>query len=129
MKKTSLLTDVLKGLLVASAAIIAMPHLAFAATDLNTVAGTADTEMSSIPTIISVCFYIGGAAFCGSGLLKLKQYADNPGVNAKLGEGVGRLAVGAGLLALPFISDALINSLGLTGAAAPTWESFNQGFQ
>lgn len=125
MKKAELLNTVLKGLLMASVALIAAPHLVHAQ-DLNTVVGKTDTELSSIPTIIAVCFYIGGAAFTGSGLLKLKQYADNPN-NVKLGEGVGRLSVGAGLLALPFISSALISTLGL-GQGAPTFESFQQGF-
>jgi hypothetical protein len=117
MKKSTLLNDVLKGLLTAAAVVVAMPHFA-SAQDLNgSVGQLTNAELTSVPDLINACFYIGGAAFCGSGLLKLKAYAENP-ANAPLGQGIGRVSVGAALLALPFIAESLITTFAFNGAAA-----------
>lgn len=119
--------DVLQGLLMAAAvaAALPIPDLAFAqSTDLATsVSKLTGTELHSVPDIISAVFYIGGAALVGAGLLKLKTYAEAPHQN-KLGEGVGRLSVGAGLLALPYVSTMVINSFGF-GTAAASYQGFN----
>lgn len=122
MKKSKLLNDVLQGLLMSAAVAFAMPHLAFAQNDLNSSVSTVTTNLGNVPDIINACFYIGGAAFTGSGLLKLKAYSENPQQTA-LGHGVGRISVGAGLLALPYISQSVINSFGFNGAGA-TYTSF-----
>jgi hypothetical protein len=122
MKKGKLLNDVLQGLLTAAAVAAAMPHLAFAATDLNSGVAQTTMEISYIPNIIDACFYIGGAAFVGSGLLKLKAYSENPG-QTPLGQGVGRLSVGAALLALPFIASSLTSTFGL-GTSGTTFTTF-----
>lgn len=125
MKKEKLINDVLQGLLMAAvvAAAIPMPDLVFAQ-DLNTTVTTlTGKELTSVPDVIGAVFYIGGAAFCGAGLLKLKQHADNP-TQVKLGEGVGRLSVGAGLLALPYISNAAITTFGY-GQQAAQYTKFN----
>ena len=117
MKKSKLLNDVLQGLLVAAAVVIAVPNFSFAQ-DLNASVGQlTGTELTHVPDLINACFYIGGAAFCGSGLLKLKAYAENP-QNAPLGQGIGRVSVGAALLALPFIAESLISTFAFNGAGA-----------
>jgi hypothetical protein len=121
MKTNKLLNDVLKGLL-AAAAVAVVPHMA-SAQDLNASVESTITNLTNVPDIIDACFYIGGAAFCGSGLLKLKAYADNPG-QTPLGQGVGRCGVGAALLALPFIADALIQTFGF-GTTAASYQKFN----
>ena len=124
MKKSTLLTDVLKGLLVAAAVVIAAPHLGFAQNDLDaSVQQLTQTELKYVPDIINACFYIGGAAFTGSGLLKLKAYAESP-TNNPLGQGLGRVSVGAGLLTLPYISSAIISTFLVSGTASTQYEHF-----
>lgn len=125
MTKSKLMKDVLQGLLMAAAVAVAipMPDLAFAQ-DLNQIVTTlTGKELTNVPDIIAAVFYIGGAAFTGAGLLKLKQHADNP-TQVKLGEGVGRLSVGAALLTLPYLSTVVINTFGY-GQAAAVYTKFN----
>ena len=75
-----------------AAVAVAVPHFA-SAQDLNaSVTQLTTVELVNIPDIINACFYIGGAAFTGSGLLKLKAYSENPG-QTPLGQGVGRISV------------------------------------
>jgi hypothetical protein len=74
------------------------------------------TELATVPNIISAVFYIGGTILVGAGLWKLKLHSENPG-NTPLGQGVGRLAVGAGLLTVPFVSNWAVNTLSAGGAA------------
>ena len=45
--------------------------------------------------------FLTGVGFSGAGLMKLKQAADTQGQQVKYGEGMWRLGVGAGLVALP----------------------------
>lgn len=125
MKKNKLLTDILQGLLMAAAVAVAMPHLAFAQSDLNSsVDQLTQKELTNVPDLINAVFYIGGAAFTGSGLLKLKAYSENP-TSAPLAAGVSRISVGAALLALPYISTAVITSFGF-GNNAAVYQKFNQ---
>jgi len=123
MKKAKLLNDVLKGLLVAAAMVIAGPHLVSAQDLDSSVTKLTGSELTNVPDIINACFYIGGAAFCGSGLLKLKAYSENPG-QTPLGQGIGRVSVGAALLALPYISASLISTFGFSGTAS-TYTKFS----
>ena len=60
---------------------------------------------------------VAGAFFVGiimviTGLIKLKNAADNPN-QAKYSDGLWRLAVGAGLIAIPAVTGILGASLGL----------------
>ena len=94
------------------------------AQDLNaSVTQLTTVELVNIPDIINACFYIGSAAFTGSGLLKLKAYSENPG-QTPLGQGVGRISVGAALLALPFIAESLISTFAFNGNGAQ-YNQFN----
>jgi hypothetical protein len=112
--------NILQGLLIAAAVTVA-PELAMA----QAVGGGADlaatskaltgTELATVPNIISAVFYIGGTILVGAGLWKLKLHSENPS-NTPLGQGVGRLAVGAGLLTIPFITQWAVNTLGASGA-------------
>ena len=125
MKNHKLTNDILQGLLVAAvmAAAIPMPSPAFAQDLATTVNRLVGTELTNVPYVINAVFYIGGAAMSGAGLLKIKQHADNP-TQVKLGEGIGRLSVGAGLLALPYIANASIQTFGFGQTAAP-YTKFN----
>jgi hypothetical protein len=115
--------NILECLLVTAAAavLLPVPDLALAQAVVQNVdlAGTtkkyAAAEMSGLPNLISAVFYIGGTILVGAGLWKLKLHSENPG-NTPLGHGVGRLAVGAGLLTIPFITQWAVNTLGASGA-------------
>jgi len=121
MTKAKLKNDVLKGLLLAAAvaAVVPVPHMAWAAasSDLATnVTSLQTTQLATIPDLIAACFYIGGTVFCGMGLYKLKQHAENA-AQTPVGQGVIRLSIGACLIALPSLATALINTFGMTNAA------------
>lgn len=54
-----------------------------------------------------------GVLFIANGMLKLKQAADTQGQQVKYGDGLWRLAVGAGLAAVPAVMGASQASMGL----------------
>ncbi len=126
MKKQKLMKDILQGLLMAAAvaAVLPLPELAFAQSDLGaTTSRLTSQELNHVPDVISAVFYIGGAALMGAGGLKCKMHIDAPAQN-KLGECVGRLGVGAFLLALPYVSTVVINTFGW-GQSAAAYQGFN----
>lgn len=56
------------------------------------------------------CF-LGGMGFSGMGIMKLKQASEDGGRQVKYSEGVWRLGVGAGLIALPTVAYATRQTL------------------
>jgi hypothetical protein len=120
--------DILQSLLIVAAAMVA-PDLVLAQgaagqganSDLNQLSSAyIGQELHTLPNVISAVFYIGGTILIGAGLWKLKLHSENPG-NTPLGQGVGRLAVGAGLLTVPFVSNWAVNTLS-AGANAQTYQ-------
>jgi len=75
------------------------------------VAGSA----ASVPAFITTIAYICGVGLAVAGIFKLKQHVDNPS-QTPLKDGVMRLGAGGALLALPILTDAMLNSMG--GVAA-----------
>lgn len=65
---------------------------------------------SGIPQMISTVAYIGGIGLGVAGIFKLKQHVDNPGQVA-LKDGLVRLGAGGGLLALPFLTEAMTGNI------------------
>ncbi len=85
---------------------------AFAAeTDLSSVTGNIKTSAKGIPDVISMVAYIGGIGLGVSGIIKIKDHVDNPG-NNPLKAGLARLGGGGALLALPYITKAMMGSVG-----------------
>ena len=74
------------------------------------------TSSAGIPGFISMIAYICGTGLAVAGIFKLKQHVDNPG-QTPMKDGVMRLGAGGALLALPFIVEAMVNSIDNTGAA------------
>lgn len=68
-------------------------------------------NLRTIPDLIGIVAYIAGAAFGIAGIFKLKQHVDNP-QQAELKDGLMRLGAGGGLIALPFVLQAVIDSFG-----------------
>jgi hypothetical protein len=71
--------------------------------------------------------FLGGVGLCGAGLLKLKTAADSQGRDAKYSDGIWRLGIGAGLVALPAVTNVMkttvmgTNSTNVTAPTGVTW--------
>ena len=120
MNNNRLVNNILQGLLMAAviAAALPMPSAAFAQDLAATVTRLTGTELTNVPDVIDAVFYIGGAAYTGAGLLKIKQHADNP-TQVKLGEGIGRISTGAAMLALPYLANTVVSTFGFGQTTAP----------
>ncbi len=81
-------------------------------------------NLRTIPDLIGIIAYIAGAALGIAGIFKLKQHVDNPQQTA-LKDGLMRLGAGGGLIALPFVLQAVIDTFGAEGGdqldAMPTF--------
>ncbi len=78
---------------------------------LSSVTTNLKTSSKGIPEIISMVAYIGGIGLGVSGIIKIKDHVDNPGSNP-LKAGLARLGGGGALLALPYITKAMMGSVG-----------------
>ena len=83
---------------------------AAAATDLTVLSNNIAASGAGLPHMISTVAYVGGIGLGVAGIFKLKQHVDNPG-QAPLKDGLIRLGAGGGLLALPFITNAMQGSI------------------
>lgn len=85
------------------------------------------SQTTNIPEIISIFAYIGGAALAAFGVLSLKKHVDDPN-SEPLKKGLGKLAAGAGCLAIPAVTNIMINTLGLGGEQRADLETFGADF-
>jgi hypothetical protein len=60
--------------------------------------------------LISIVCWVGGAGLGVAGIFKLKQHVDNPG-QTPMKDGLIRIGCGGGLLAFPFIQQAMQGSI------------------
>src|SRR5690606_39163107 len=65
---------------------------------------------SGFNNLISIVCWIGGAGLGVAGIFKLKQHVDNPG-QTPMKDGLIRIGCGGGLLAFPFIQQAMQGSI------------------
>jgi hypothetical protein len=77
-----------------------------AATQLN-------TQIGSIGKLMVAGSFVGGIVMLASGLMKLKQAADTQGNQVKYSEGMWRVGVGAGLVAIPAFGGMLTETFSL----------------
>lgn len=66
---------------------------------------------SNLPQLMMIAAYIIGIGFAISGLLKVKESVENPG-QAPIKDGFMRLLIGGGLLALGFVIDNMVGTIG-----------------
>jgi len=102
-------------------AVITMDMLAMEAahatggtsTTIGAAATTVTSQLTNIGKLgVSGCF-LGGIFMAGAGLMKLKEAASSHGQGqVKYSDGIWRLAVGAGLAALPAVVNMSSNSMG-----------------
>ena len=84
-------------------------------TDLGGFTAYVGASAASLPAFISTIAYICGVGLAVAGIFKLKQHVDNPS-QSPMKDGIIRLGAGGCLLTLPFIAEAMLNSMGNTDA-------------
>ena len=102
-------------------ALMSKTGAAFAAEDFSDMTDHIIESSSKFPNLISTVAYIGGLGLGVAGIFKLKQHVDNPGQHA-MKDGLIRLAVGGGLLVLPYVTGAAMDTIsnGDTGTKPST---------
>ncbi len=60
--------------------------------------------------MIQTVAYVGGIGLGVAGIFKLKSHVDNPG-QTPMKDGLIRLGAGGGLLALPYLTTAMMGSI------------------
>jgi hypothetical protein len=87
-----------------------------AAGGIGTVAGTLTGQFAAVGKLIVGGAFIVGIFLVGTGLSKLKQAVDTQGQQAKVGDGLARLAIGAALVALPAVTGVGMKTFGFQDA-------------
>jgi hypothetical protein len=118
-------------LLTAMASAAAHAQVAGTTGGFGTVADTVNGQLNSVGKLLLGGSFLGGIGFVGHGLVKLKTANDSQGRDAKYADGIWRLAVGGGLVALPTMASMGKTSLfgtNTTGVtAAPSGVTFTGG--
>jgi hypothetical protein len=81
-----------------------------AATTFRDMSNNIITASGGFNNLISIVCWIGGAGLGVAGIFKLKQHVDNPG-QTPMKDGLIRIGCGGGLLAFPFIQQAMQGSI------------------
>ncbi|MBU6475727.1 MAG: hypothetical protein KGL10_04985 [Alphaproteobacteria bacterium] len=91
-------------------------------TNFKDVVSKITDSSSTLPNLISTVAYVGGIGLGVAGVFKLKQHVDNPGQHP-MKDGLIRLGAGGALLALPYLTTAMMGTVGATssGASIPTF--------
>ncbi len=98
------------------------------ATNFTNVVSNITTSSSTLPNLISTVAYIGGIGLGVAGVFKLKQHVDNPGQHP-MKDGLVRLGAGGALLALPYLTTAMLGTVGTAGGGVtvPAFAAANSG--
>jgi hypothetical protein len=78
---------------------------------VGTVITNAQSNIRNAANLIYIAAYTGGVSALMMGAFKLKAHAENPAGQVPLQAGLSRLAVGAGLIALPSVANTGINTI------------------
>jgi len=97
------------------------------ATTFKEVGDNIITSSGSLPAMIQTVAYVGGIGLGVAGVFKLKQHVDNPG-QTPMKDGLVRLGAGGGLLALPYVTSAMMGSID-NGANTALTEASGGSFQ
>lgn len=95
------------------------------ASTVGDAAATVTKQVTNIGKLgVAGCFLVG-IFMTGAGLLKLKEAAANGGQGqVKYSDGIWRVAVGAGLAALPAVTNMVSNSVGTGGVSITNASGF-----
>lgn len=118
MTKDKLMQDIFKWSVLATVVSVAFPEMSLAA---NIGAGLkgVQTDISTLPKLVSGIAYVIGGALGIIGGLKLKKHAENP-AQEKMGPGLVTLLVGGGIAALPSLIQTMTDTLRISGNASYT---------
>lgn len=89
-------------------------HAQAGGTGFSEVSNNLLDSITDIPTLLSGIAYLLGALFAVLGILKIKDHVENA-QQTPLKEGAIRLAAGGALLAFPFMTEVVLESVGETG--------------
>ena len=81
--------------------------------NFSTVTDNITASAEKLPNLVSTVAYVGGVGLGVAGVFKLKQHVDNPG-QVMMKDGLVRLGAGGGLLALPALTEAMTNTIGVS---------------
>ncbi|NTF17189.1 hypothetical protein G6L37_01935 [Agrobacterium rubi] len=95
----------------AAAATVALATDAHAAKTVGEAAKGMFDQTSAVGKFLLAAFALGGVTMFATGFFKLKQASENP--QTKYSEGAWRIAVGAGLCAIPAVAAMMAGSIGL----------------
>lgn len=101
------------------------PAFAQAAANIGTVMTTVTTNTGTIPTLLTSLSYITGIGFTIMGLIKMRDYVDNPSQNF-MKDALARLGIGAALILLPFAIQVAAGSVGAAASATISRPSLYQ---
>lgn len=112
-----------KYILHAQAAIIATAligfnspaHAAGIGNNFGDIAENITDSIAELPGLLTGISYLLGLLLGVVGILKMKDHVENP-TQTPLKEGAVRLAAGGALFALPIVFEAMLNTIGTTGA-------------
>src|SRR3989339_347405 len=85
------------------------------ANTFSTIAENIITSIEDLPGLLTGVSYLFGILLGVMGILKVKDHVENPS-QTPLKEGAIRLASGGALFALPIVYEAMLNTIGATGA-------------
>lgn len=128
--KKQMIQDLVNVGLMAAVIAVAMPDLSLAQTytDLGaTTKDLANKQLSSIPNLIAAGCYIMGIIMMVGGTLKLRQHSENPS-QTPLSHGLGRVAVGGSIAALPSLMGWINSSTMISGTKLSFDSSLKSAF-
>jgi len=97
--------------LAAAATMVVFATDAHAAKTVGEAAKGVFDQTSSVGKLLLAAFGLGGIVMFATGFFKLKQASENP--QTKYSEGAWRIAVGAGLVAIPAVAAMMTGTFGL----------------
>lgn len=129
MKRVEKLSEMLKYAVLSAVISFALPEQAGAtANDVNSVLHTvASTQLSSLPYVLSVVCYVGGAFMLVSGALSLKKHAENP-ASEPMGKGIARLLTGGAITSVPALTGVIQRTAGVEGSSSAAYTAFTPTF-
>ncbi len=126
MKKTLSWIRDLPYAMLAAATVAAMDTESAHAQSGNTIGSIANTVTGQITNVGKLAVggaFLGGVGLVATGLMKLKAASESNG-QVKYSEGLWRMAVGAGLVAVPAVTGSLTQSASLGGVNIQNYNGF-----
>lgn len=104
---------------VITGALLLLSVHAHAGVNVGTVMDNVTTNTGTIPTLFTSLSYVTGVGFTIMGLIKMRDYVDNPSQNF-MKDALARLGIGAALILLPFAITVAAGTIGADAAATVT---------